>query len=142
MMKFLNRAADWIRTVQSELIRGHVAALVHRHSVAVDLSFHDSPDYYDQLHRARSEASFRPQLLLDNVGRSLQNSVTLVALVALLIPYGIWVPLVLLVGAIPSLYVTLRHQLALHHWHMQSTADERRAAYFDWLLTSRTTATW
>jgi ATP-binding cassette subfamily B protein len=140
LMQFLNRSADWVRTVQSELIREHVATLVHRQSVALDLSFYDSPDYYDHLHRARNEASFRPQLLLDNLGSSLQNGITLVALVALLIPYGLWVPFVLLVGAIPSLYVTVRHQLRLHHWHMQTTADERRAWYFDWLLTSRSTA--
>ena len=140
LIQFLGRALDWVRTMQFELIREHVATVVHRQSAAIDLSFYDSPDYYDHLYRARSEASFRPQLLLGNVGSSLQNGITLVALVALLVPYGVWVPLLLLVGAVPSLYATVRHQLRLHLWHMRRATEERRASYFDWLLASRTTA--
>ncbi|HUS94764.1 MAG TPA: ABC transporter ATP-binding protein [Patescibacteria group bacterium] len=137
LTQFLSRASEWVRTIQGELVREHVASLVHQQSVALDLAFYDSPEYYDHLYRARSQASFRPVTLLENLGNFLQNSITLVTLGILLVPYGLWVPVVLFVGALPVFYVMLRHSRYQHDWYMRTTADQRRTWYYDWLLTSR-----
>ncbi|MGB3716413.1 MAG: glycosyltransferase family 2 protein, partial [Candidatus Promineifilaceae bacterium] len=45
-----------------------------------DGPFYDSSEYYDHLHRARTQAAFRPSYLLDNMGGLLKNAITLVAL--------------------------------------------------------------
>src|ERR1035437_3596268 len=34
--------------------------MIHRQSIAVDLAFYDNAEYYDHLHRAQSEAGYRP----------------------------------------------------------------------------------
>ncbi len=138
--QLLGSATGQIRTAQSELVRDHITALIHRKSIAVDLAFYDSPDYYDHLHRARIEGSYRPVALLESMGGLLQNGITLVAMGAVLIPYGPWLPFALLFSTLPAFYVVLRHNLRQHQWRLRTTADERRAWYYYWLLTAREAA--
>ncbi len=140
LTQFMGQATEWVRTIQGELIREQVSEMIHRQSVALDLAFYDSPEYYNHLYRARSQASFRPVSLLENFGNLLQNSITLVTLALLLIPYGLWVPVVLLIGTLPVFYVMLRHNQYRHDWYVRTTPDQRRVWYYDWLLTARAAA--
>lgn len=134
--ELLRSLTSWIRSVQAELVQDHVTALVHRKSVTADLAFYDSPDFYDHLHRARVDAGERPVALLESLGNLTQNGITMLAMVAVLIPYGIWMPIALLAGTLPSLYVVLHYAGLQYESRMSSTADERRTWYYDWLLTA------
>jgi ATP-binding cassette, subfamily B, bacterial len=138
--ELLHSASDWVRNVQAKRVEDHINALVHRKSTTVDLAFYESPDYHDHLHRARAEASFRPVALLENAGALIQNGITLVAMAAVLVPYGLWIPLALFVSTLPAFVVVVRFALRQHRWNLRTTADERRAAYYDWLMTTGETA--
>ena len=126
----------WVRTIQSEFLQDHITDLIHEKSTAVDLSFYEFPDYYDHLHRARVEASYRPTALLENLGSLLQNSITLIAVGAILIPLGPWLSLALIVSTIPAFLTVVRYAVGHYRWRQRITPDERRTWYFDWLLTS------
>ena len=138
--ELLNSATGWIRTAQSELVKDHISTLIHEKSVAVDLAFYESPEYYDHLHRARAEAQYRPLALLENAGNLVKNSITLLAMAAVLIPLGVWLPIALLLSTFPALVVVLRYSSRQYQWRLSRTADERRSWYYDWLLTSGETA--
>jgi len=138
--ELLRGAIGWIRAVQSELVQDHINSLIHRKSVEVDLSFYDLPEYFDHLHRARSEAGYRPVALLESMGSLLQNGITLAAMLVILAPYGFWLPVALLAGTMPALYVVVRYTLLQHAWRLRTTADERRTWYYDWLVTARESA--
>jgi len=140
LSQLLGSLLNWVSTAQSELVRDHVMTLVHQKSISLDLSFYDSAEYYDHLHRAQAEAGFRPLSLIQSLGGLLQNSITFAAMAAVLIPYGAWLPFALLVSTIPAFYVVLVHNRREHRWFLRRTADERRARYFDWLLTDRQAA--
>ena len=128
--------AAWIRTAQAELVQDEINRLIHRKSVEVDLAFYDNAEFFDHLHRARSEAGYRPVALVENLGSILQNAVTLVSMLCVLAPFGIWLSVSLLLSTLPALYVVLRHALDQHNWRLRTTADERRTWYYDWLLTA------
>ncbi len=138
--ELLNSATGWIRTAQSELVKDHISNLIHEKSVAVDLAFYESPEYYDHLHRARAEAQYRPLALLENAGNLVKNCITLLAMAAVLIPLGVWLPIALLLSTLPALIVVLRYSSRQYQWRLSRTADERRSWYYDWLLTSGETA--
>jgi ATP-binding cassette, subfamily B, bacterial len=140
LSELLRTAIGWVRTQQSELVQDHINGLIHRKSVEADLAFYDSPEFYDHLHRARLEASYRPVMLLESLGGLLQNGITLAAMLAVLVPFGLWLPLALFVSTLPALYVALRYTVRQHEWRLRTTADERRTWYYDWLLTSREAA--
>ena len=129
-------ALEWVRTAQSELIADHVTGLIHAQSAGVDLAFYDSPEFYDNLHRARSEAASRCQALLESSGSLAQNSVTLLAMGAVLIPYGVWLPVALLVATFPALVVVMKNNHEYHRWWESTATDRRWAQYYDLLLTN------
>ena len=136
LMEVVRNAINWVRTVQAELLQDHIASLIHEKSVAVDLAFYELSDYYDHLHRARAEARYRPVALLGNLGALLQNSVTLVAMGAILIPLGPWLALALLLSTLPAFYVVVHYALAEYQWRQRTTTDDRRAWYYDWIMTT------
>src|SRR5205823_5505850 len=77
----------------------------------------------------------RPLSLLESVGGLLQNGMTFVAMAAILLPYGLWLPLALVVGTVPAFFVVLRFNRKYHRWWEDTTADRRWAEYFDLILT-------
>jgi len=140
LIEIVRAAINWVRAVQAELVQDHVAGLIQEQSVAVDLAFYELPDYYDHLHRARAESSSRPVALLENFGSLLQNSITLLAMGAILIPLGPWLSLVLFLSTLPALYVVLRYALVQYEWRQRTTPLERKAWYYDWLVTGAESA--
>ena len=90
LTELLKSISNWVRTAQSGLVQDYITALVHRQSLAADLAFYDSPDFYDHLHRAREEASYRPAILIESVGSLLQNAVTLLAMAGVILRFGYW----------------------------------------------------
>ena len=136
----LSSVATWVRTVQSERVRDHVHDQIHAQALRLDMRFFESPQYFDQLHRARVDAISRPVALLENMGRLVQNSITLTAMAAILIAYAWWLPLVLLFSTLPALWVMARYTLRFHRWRLRNTANERRTRYLDWMLTGHKSA--
>lgn len=139
-MEVLRAATRWLRTAQGELVRDHITALIHERASAVDLAAYDSPGFYDLLHRARVDARHRPAALVENFGALLQASLTLLAMGAVLLRFGWWLPLALLASTAPALAVVVRYALANHRFRVRITEDERRTWYYDWLLTAREAA--
>ena len=136
LMEVVRNIINWVRAVQAELLQDHITALIHEKSVTADLAFYELADYYDHLHRARVEARYRPVALLGNLGALLQNSITLIAMGAILIPLGPWLALSLLLSTLPAFYVVLYYALEEYQWRQRTTADDRRAWYYDWIMTS------
>jgi ATP-binding cassette, subfamily B, bacterial len=134
LIELLQSVTEWIRTAQSELVQDHISALVHAKSISVDLAFYELPEYHDHLYRARDDASYRPLALLESMGGMVQNGLTLVAMGAVLIPYGAWLPFVLLASTLPALWVVVRFDWRYHQWWQQTTAERRWAQYYDWML--------
>ena len=136
LMEVIRNAINWVRTVQTELLQDHITALIHEKSVTVDLAFYELADYYDHLHRARTEARYRPVALIGNLGALLQNSITLIAMGAILIPLGPWLTIALLLSTLPAFFVVVHYALAEYQWRQRTTTDDRRAWYYDWIMTT------
>jgi ATP-binding cassette, subfamily B, bacterial len=135
LTEFLQGLSDWIRTAQSELIQDHIKELIHQQSAQVDLAFYESPEYYDRLDQARTEAASRPLALLESGGSLIQNSISFLAMATVLTTYSLWLPLVLLLSTLPAFYVVLRFDRRYYHWWRQTTSERRWTQYYDAMLT-------
>jgi ATP-binding cassette, subfamily B, bacterial len=129
----LNGISNWVSDNQQERVSIDINGLLQKHSNQVDYSFYETPTDYDRLHRARSEASYRPLALVENLTSQAQNTITLIAMAAILIPYGWWLPFVLLLSTLPALFIVIRNQRRRYAWEKKVTPDERRAWYYDWI---------
>ncbi|MCG3160724.1 MAG: Vitamin B12 import ATP-binding protein BtuD [Acidobacteria bacterium] len=136
----LHEASGLVRKYQSELLQDHIAGLVYRQSIAADYAFYDLPEFYDHLHRARTDAVYRPEMLLESIGGLAQSLVTLLAIGAVIVSFGWWLPVILVMSALPALLVLLYWTLRQFDWQKRVTEDERRIWYYDWMLTSSETA--
>ena len=136
LMEVVRVGINWVRAVQAELLQDHITSLIHEKSVTADLAFYELSDYYDHLHRARAEAWYRPVALLGNLGALLQNSITLLAMGAILIPLGPWLALALMLSTLPAFFVVVHYAVAEYQWRQRATGDERRAWYYDWIMTT------
>ncbi len=125
----------WVRIAQGELVSDYIHAVIHEKAVTVDFAFYESSDYFDRLHRVRNEASSRPLALLENIGSLAKNSITFLAMAAILLPYGAWLPLALLISTLPAFWVSLYFNRRHHTWWEERTEDRRRAEYYDSVLT-------
>ena len=136
LSELVRNAINWVQTVQAELLQDHITSLVHEKSVTADLALFELSDYYDHLHRARVEARYRPVALLNNLGALLQHSITLVAICAILISLGPLLTLALMLSTLPAFYVVVHYALAEYQWRQRTTIDDRRAWYYDWIMTA------
>jgi ATP-binding cassette subfamily B protein len=135
--RLLGGLSEWVGTVQTQLVQDHIKGLIHAKAAAVDYSFFESPEYFDQFHQANSQASSRTLNLLRNIGALLQSTVTFACIAGILLRYSVWLPLLLLVSSVPAFYVLLRHNRRYHAWWKEMTSDRRWAAYLDNVLTSQ-----
>ena len=101
----LQSVLGWLRTAQAELVGDYMRARVQEKASVVDLAFYETPAFFDRLYRVLSQASSRPLALLENLGGLLQNSITLLAMAAIILPYGVWLPVALLFSTLPAFWV-------------------------------------
>lgn len=134
--ELLGSAAGYVRTALAEQVQDAMNGLIHAQAVALDLSFYESPAYYDQLQRASIDAVDRPLGLLESLSGLLQSAITLAAMAGVLFTFAWWLPLALLAGTLPALWVALRTTVAFHRWRLRNTGNQRRLAYYHRGLTS------
>jgi ATP-binding cassette subfamily B protein len=136
----LRSLTTWVTGGQAEVVQDYVSNLIHQQASTLDLGFFETPEYYDLLERAQRDAAGQPLALLRNVGTLFQNSITLVGMIAVLLPFGIWVPLLLLASTLPAFGLVLKNTRRYNAWRLRTTYDRRRAQYYDLLLTNRASA--
>lgn len=141
LTELFKNAVEWVHTAQAQFVQDYLCALIHDKSTAVDLAFYETPEHFDRLHRAHKDTSHRPVLLLENLGSLFQNGITLLSMGVILLPYGAWLPVGLVLSTFPALYVVLRFNRQYHHWWEQTTSDWRRIDYYDTILTQSEFAT-
>ena len=140
LLQVLGGIEQMIRSALSERLQDHIFTMIHEQSIAIDLAFYEQPEYFDHLHRARDEALYRPVELTGQVATLLKNSVTLIAMGAVLSRFGYWLPIVLLLSTLPALYVVMLFTLKSHELRRLKTTEHRRTTYYDRLLTSGNSA--
>jgi len=127
--------AGWVSRGHSQLVVDHVQNILHAKSLEVDLEYYENSQWYDQLHRAQQEASFRPIAILNSLVQVAQNAISLVAMGVLLWMFHWAVVLVLILGALPDFLVRLRFANITYDWQRDRTSESRKAGYLNWVLT-------
>ena len=126
--------ATLVSDVQGHAVTDHVASIIHEQSVTVDLAYYENSKFYDTLHRAQQESSFRPTHIVNGLIQVGQNGLTLLTFIGLLFSLHWSIAAVLMVATLPGTLVHLRYSRQLFSWQRQRTSTERRAWYFQWMM--------
>lgn len=127
--------SGYVSEAQGAVVTDYVTRMVHGKSLSLDLAYYENPAYYDTLHRAQREGSYRPTRIVSGLTRSLQNAVSLTAMVGLLFMFHWGVGVLLFISVLPGIFVQVLHARKRFAWHKKRTSDERRAMYFGSVLT-------
>jgi ATP-binding cassette subfamily B protein len=125
-----------VELTQSRVVTDYMQDILHRKSIEVDLAYYEDSKFYDTMHRAQSEAPYRPTSIVNGLIRTIQSSISLLAMIGLLLSFHWSVALVLLAAALPGVFVKLKFSKVNWLWQRKRTETERKAWYKHWLLTS------
>ena len=103
----------------------------------VDVSFFESPRFYDFLQRAQNEAAFRPVQMLQLLAGLMRGAVGTLAAGVVLATLQPLLALAVAALALPHLYVQVRHQQQSFALTMLNVPEVRRMRYFASVLTSK-----
>jgi ATP-binding cassette subfamily B protein len=116
------------------LLGQKVNVLILEKALTLELTHFEDSAIYDQMTRARREASSRPLALVRRVFGLLQNMVSLVGVGTLLVPFSPLAVLVLAVAAVPAFWAEARYSgeaFRLFTWRVPET---RQQAYLEMVL--------
>ena len=121
---------------QSMTVTDAISDLLHAQSIAVDLAYYENPEYYDTLHRAQREASYRPTRIVDGLVQIARSAVSLVGMAGLLFSLNWPLATLLFVVALPGAFVRTLFSRRLYRLDREQTGAERRAWYYHWMMTA------
>jgi ATP-binding cassette, subfamily B, bacterial len=126
--------AELVNAAQTYRVTDYIQEILFQKSAEIDLEYYENAQYYDTLQRAQQEASFRPNQILNRIAQVLQNGISLAGILALLISLYWGLAGVLLVAALPALWVRLKFAKVQYQWQRKRTSLERRSMYLGVLL--------
>ncbi len=100
----------------------------------LELRHFEDGQFYDSLTKARREASFRPLSVVTEGFQLLQNTLTLVGYLVLILRYSRWAALALLIAALPAAFVEMwfsRSAFRLRNWR---SPESRQLNYLEYVL--------
>jgi len=136
LMAVVKSIAGVVEQTQVRVVTDYMQDILHQKSIGVDLAYYEDSRFYDTLHRAQSEAPFRPTSIVNGLIKTAQSSVSLLAMVGLLLSFHWIVAVVLVAAALPGVLVKLKFSKIIWKWQRKRTETERRAWYKHWLITS------
>lgn len=102
----------------------------------LDMTFFETPSFYDKLQRAKREASMRPYAVLSSILNGTRQVITLLGFLLVLASLAWWVAPLLLLLTLPSLHVQMKFGRMIWATLYNRTPEERRMLYHQELLTS------
>ena len=133
---FSQSVSNVVNEVQSALISDHVQELLNAKSVEVDLEYYENSEYYETLHRGQKEASFRPIIIINGLFQLGRSFISLITMATLLIYFNWVAALIVAFAALPAAFVQYNYSSKNYRMQCSITPKERRALYFNRLLTN------
>ncbi len=135
----LDTAVSQARTFAEHILHARINVNINtriiRKALELDLSYFENAEYYDKLQNARREADWRSLQIVDNGFYLVQNVITLISFVVLLIGFSPWLAVLIFAATVPAFIA--QNQFAELSFRVLSwrAPEARRLNYLEHLLT-------
>jgi ATP-binding cassette subfamily B protein len=133
-LALVQRALTLVRTVLGARLGVDINVAILEKALTLELSHFEDSEFYDQLTRARREASSRPVQLVSEAFQLVQNTLTLAGYGALLIRFSGWAVLALVVATVPAALAEARYSKVTYRLRNWRSPDSRRLTYLEYVL--------
>jgi len=128
--------SGYITEKQSGEVGEYIDSKIHESAIGLDLSFYESPDYFDILKRARDMSIDRPNLIVFTIVDIARNAISLIVIGSMLVSIDWRLFPILAIFVIPTLWVRINFANSQNALRIAQTALERKSGYMSTLLTS------
>jgi ATP-binding cassette subfamily B protein len=122
------------RILQMQLTN-HVNTLVIRKAISLDLRFFEDPIFYDTLQNARRRADTSALNIVQSMLQMVQQVITLMSLVVLLMRFSPWLAVIVFLAAIPAFLSQSQHAERAFRAVSRRAPESRMLNYLETLLT-------
>jgi ATP-binding cassette subfamily B protein len=126
------------RILQSQLTN-HVNGLIISKAISLDLRFFEDPIFYDTLQNARRQADVSALNIVNSTLQMVQQLITLISLIALLVGFSPWLAVIVFVAAIPGFLSQSQHAERAFRAVSRRAPESRLLNYLEILLTGNDT---
>ncbi|NJK41132.1 MAG: ABC transporter ATP-binding protein [Acaryochloridaceae cyanobacterium SU_2_1] len=127
--------SELVTIAHAQRVTDYMQGIIHTKSIEADLEYYENARYYDAMQRAQQEAPYRPPKILNRVAQVGEDSISLVAMVGLLLALHWGIVGLLMVASIPAVLVRMKFAGVMYRWERLRTQLERQAMYLGWLQT-------
>jgi ATP-binding cassette, subfamily B, bacterial len=128
------RGLSVVRSVLGARLGVDVNVRILEKAQTLELRHFEDSEFYDQLTRARREASTRPLALVSDLFQLVQNIITLVGYGALLVRFSGWVVAVLVVATVPATIAEMRYSKETFRLRNWRSPESRKLIYLEYVL--------
>ncbi len=132
--------SNYVTEVQAAKVAEYIDDKIHHCATRLDLSFYESPDYFDILKRAKDAGPERPNAIVTNLVDLAKNGMMLLVIGSILVSIDWFLLPLLILFVLPTTFVRIHFAEKLHDRRVKQTALERKSAYLSSLITSDTSA--
>lgn len=125
-----------VTQMQGRAVADYMYDVLHVKSIEADLEYYENAEYYDRLHRAQEDATFRPLMIINALAMILRSAISLIGVLILLIAFHWVIALVLAVAVLPNILIKLYFSNLSFQLQRQYTSTEREAWYYHFIITS------
>jgi len=128
------RGLSLVRQLLGARLSIDINVLILEKALALDLRHFEDPEFYDQLSRARREASSRPLSMITESFGMVQNLITLTGYAALLVGFSWWAVPALILAAVPATIAEVRFSNTAFRLRNRRSPEARRLNYLEYVL--------
>lgn len=132
--------SSYITVKQSGEVAEYIDSKIHESAIGLDLSFYESPEYFDILKRAKDMGSDRPNQIVYSIVDIAKNTISLIFIASMLVAIDWRLFPILTIFVIPTLWVRIKFADSQNALRIAQTAMERKTGYLSTLLTTDTHA--
>lgn len=130
----------YLSDVQAAKVNHSIDAQIHLHTIKLDFSYYENPEYLDILKRAKEAGIGRPYAVVVSLLDIGKNSAMLATVGYVLISIDWKLLPMLAFSVLPILAVRLKFAEKMYRWQRKNTGLEREVSYLSSLMTGDVTA--
>ena len=130
----VQRGLGLLRATLGARLSVDINVIILEKALTLELRHFEDTQFYDQLTRARREASSRPLAMVTDTFQLGQNLLTLLGYAALLLAFGPLAVVGLLLSAIPAAVAEMRFSRAAFRLRNWRAPETRRLSYIEYVL--------
>jgi ATP-binding cassette subfamily B protein len=140
MYAIVKALSSYTTEVQAGKVTEYIDDKIHARAIELDLSFYESPAYFDTLKRAKEAGPDHPNAVVTNLIDTAKGTMMLLALGSVLLSIDWFLLPLLILFVVPTMLVRISFSERLHAWRIRQTPMERKSLYLGGLITSDTAA--